>query len=93
MRHEGIDDFQRLMVALQGPPGVIRPFEEKLHVYEGKDYGPGIRQIVVNREAFQQLDLREDEREAVKVNGISSQDCFIHLTRRTGGGIDELYHS
>lgn len=93
LRHDEVEEFQRLLVALQAPPGVIRPLEEKLHVYEGKDYGPGMRQIIVNREAYQQLDLREEERESLKVNGISAQDCFIHLTRRTGGGIDELYHS
>ncbi|MEN1760312.1 ABC transporter ATP-binding protein [Anoxynatronum sibiricum] len=93
MLHSALEDFQTFLVALQGSPQAIRPIEEKLQVYEGKDFGPGIRQIVVKREAFQQLQLQGEDVEVLKIAGISLEDSFIYLTQRKGGGIDELYHS
>lgn len=93
MEHRSLEDFQGLLVALQSDPLTLRAIEETLQVYEGKDFGPGMRQIVVNQEAFHQLSLEAEAAAGIKKVGVSLEDSFIYLTQRKGGGINELYHS
>ena len=93
LEHGALEEFQHLFVAIKGSPELITPIEEKLHVFEGKDFGPGIRQIVVKREEFKNLHLWDEVKESITVNSISPEDSFIYLTRRKGGGIHELYDS
>ena len=87
------EDFQNLLVALKASPEIIAPMEEKLEVFDGKDFGPGTRQIVVRREDFDGLHLRENVIEAMDIQPIGPEDSFIYLTRKKGGGIHELYDS
>jgi len=93
LEHGALEEFQSLFVAVKGSPEIITSLEEKLQVFEGKDFGPGIRQIVVKREEFLNLHLWDEVKESLTVNSISPEDSFIYLTRRKGGGIHELYDS
>ncbi len=93
LKHGSLADFETLLIALQAPPDEIQFLEDQLKVYEEKDYGEGLRRIVVEKEAFDALHLPKDQLKRLTMKGISPEDSFVYLTRRKGGGIDELYDS
>jgi ABC-2 type transport system ATP-binding protein len=93
LKHDGLEVFESLLIALQGPPDIIELVEKRLKVYEGKNFGEGLRRIVVDKEAYELLDLSEKLRSRLTLQGISPEGSFTHLTRREGGGINELYDS
>ena len=93
LKHGALEEFETLMIALQASPSVIRPLEELLTVYEAKDFGEGLRRIVVSKEDFEALPHSVSLKEQLTLQGISPEESFVYLTRRKGGGIDELYNS
>ncbi|RQD69433.1 MAG: ABC transporter ATP-binding protein [Tindallia sp. MSAO_Bac2] len=93
MKHDSLEAFQSLLVAVQGRPEIIHSLEEKIPFYEKKDYGAGMSQIIVRKSDLEALKLSAEQEKDLAVNGISSEDCFIYLTRRKGGSINDIYHS
>ena len=93
LKHGPLEEFETLLIALQASPAVIKPLEDQLTIYEAKDFGEGLRKIVVDKKEFEELQLSMKLSDRLTIQGISPEDSFVHLTRRKGGGIDELYDS
>jgi len=93
LKHGALEEFETLLIAIQGAPSLVRSLEDQFAVYETKDIGEGLRRIVVEKSEFDHSKIAEELRASLTIQEISPEDSFVYLTRRKGGGIDELYHS
>lgn len=93
LKHDNVEEFQTFLKGVQGPPELIESLEKNIKIYDRKDFGEGIRRIIVESKDLESLSLEEDEMNNLTVKRISPEDAFVYLTQRKGGGIDELYHS
>ncbi|SFH98360.1 ABC-2 type transport system ATP-binding protein [Tindallia magadiensis] len=94
MKHDCLESFQSSLISLQGRPEKIAALEKKVKTYDQKDYGPGQRQIILRTSDFEELGLSEEEKQLeLEVKGISSEDCFIYLTKQEGGNLNDIYDS
>ncbi len=93
LKHDDVEEFQTFLTGVQGAPKLIESLEDKLQIYDCKDFGAGIRRIIVESKDLESLSLKEDVMNSLTFKGVSPEDAFVYLTKRKGGGIDELYHS
>ncbi len=93
IKHGPVEGFQTLLTGVQGPSEEIEPLTQELKVYDSKDFGEGIRRIIVESRAFEGLNLKADTMDHFTVHRVSPEDAFVYLTKGRGGDIDELYRS